>query len=200
MGSFFQKLFPKEILVDQEKIDDQINLSFNNCQFDKSLFISTIESGNMSADYQDYLSLMLHLSLQKDINLDNEITNLCSYLQFFKIVNYDSFFYKIEIRGMDSDNDCPQVSPLILFPLVKNALYGGYNTMEKFPVRIRIHLIGKTLKLEVSNRVNHYVENQELNQDLRWFKTRLEAQYADRYTLLFNSNTSIFKATLILLL
>jgi len=200
MGSFFQKLFPKEILVDQEKIDDQINLSFNSCQFDKSLFISTIESGNMSADYQDYLSLMLHLSLQKDINLDNEITNLCSYLQFFKIVNYDSFFYKIEIRGMDSDNDCPQVSPLILFPLVKNALYGGYNTMEKFPVRIRIHLIGKTLKLEVSNRVNHYVENQELNQDLRWFKTRLEAQYADRYTLLFNSNTSIFKATLILLL
>lgn len=200
MGSFFQKLFPKEILVDQEKIDDQINLSFNNCQFDKSLFISTIESGNMSADYQDYLSLMLHLSLQKDINLDNEITNLCSYLQFFKIVNYDSFFYKIEIRGMDSDNDCPQVSPLILFPLVKNALYGGYNTMEKFPVRIRINLIGKTLKLEVSNRVNHYVENQELNQDLRWFKTRLEAQYADRYTLLFNSNTSIFKATLILLL
>ncbi|MCI0922553.1 LytS family sensor histidine kinase [Sphingobacterium rhinopitheci] len=200
MGSFFQKLFPKEILVDQEKIDDQINLSFNSCQFDKSLFISTIESGNMSADYQDYLSLMLHLSLQKDINLDNEITNLCSYLQFFKIVNYDSFFYKIEIRGMDSDNDCPQVSPLILFPLVKNALYGGYNTMEKFPVRIRINLIGKTLKLEVSNRVNHYVENQELNQDLRWFKTRLEAQYADRYTLLFNSNTSIFKATLILLL
>ena len=200
MGSFFQKLFPKEILVDQEKIDDQINLSFNNCQFDKSLFISTIEYGNMSADYQDYLSLMLHLSLQKDINLNNEITNLCSYLQFFKIVNYDSFFYKIEIRGMDSDNDCPQVSPLILFPLVKNALYGGYNTMEKFPVRIRIHLIGKTLKLEVSNRVNHYVENQELNQDLRWFKTRLEAQYADRYTLLFNSNTSIFKATLILLL
>ena len=200
MGSFFQKLFPKEILVDQEKIDDQINFSFNSCQFDKSLFISTIESGNMSADYQDYLSLMLHLSLQKDINLDNEITNLCSYLQFFKIVNYDSFFYKIEIRGMDSDNDCPQVSPLILFPLVKNALYGGYNTMEKFPVRIRINLIGKTLKLEVSNRVNHYVENQELNQDLRWFKTRLEAQYADRYTLLFNSNTSIFKATLILLL
>lgn len=200
MGSFFQKLFPKEILVDQEKIDDQINFSFNSCQFDKSLFISTIESGNMSADYQDYLSLMLHLSLQKDINLNNEITNLCSYLQFFKIVNYDSFFYKIEIRGMDSDNDCPQVSPLILFPLVKNALYGGYNTMEKFPVRIRINLIGKTLKLEVSNRVNHYVENQELNQDLRWFKTRLEAQYADRYTLLFNSNTSIFKATLILLL
>lgn len=200
MRSFLKKLFPQQVIVDQEKIDDQIRLSFGSCQFDKSLFLAIVESGDITPDYNFFSSSLLRLSLQQKIDLRTEVSNLNSYLQLYNNSKLDSFFYKFEVNGLDTIIDCPEVPPLILFPLIKNALYSGYNTMAKFPVRIRVQLIGNTLKLEVSNRSNHYVENQELNPDLRWFKTRLEQEYADRYTLLYNSNTSVFKATLILML
>lgn len=197
MKVFFQKFFQKEITVDQEKINDQARLSLENSQFDKELFLAVAKSLHIKEDFQAYMISLLQIAKQDKIDLSTEINNLKTYLKFFEASSTSSFFYKIELKGFDNARGDIAIAPFILFPILKNALYGGYNTIERYPVRIRIQLMGDILKLEVSNRVNHHISNQEMTTEIRWFKARLEQLYPDKYTLLFNSNTSIFKANLL---
>lgn len=197
MKVFFQKFFQKEITVDQEKINDQARFSLENSQFDKELFLAVAKSLHIKEDFQAYMISLLQIAKQDKIDLSTEINNLKTYLKFFEASSTSSFFYKIELKGFDNARGDIAIAPFILFPILKNALYGGYNTIERYPVRIRIQLMGDILKLEVSNRVNHHISNQEMTTEIRWFKARLEQLYPDKYTLLFNSNTSIFKANLL---
>lgn len=199
MITFLKKLFQKEVAVDLEKISDQAKFSFEGCRLDKQLLTLAMGRGLVDDDYQAYLKAVLPLSATEAIAVNTEVTHLLEFVKQYKSLLGDSFFYKIDVdvRSLEEGKGMG-IYPFVLFPLVRNALYLGYNTVEKYPVRIRVKLIGEKLKLEVSNRVNHHLENQESNADLRWFKSRLEVYYADKYTLLFNSNSNLFKATLLL--
>lgn len=198
MISFFQKFFQKAETVDQDKIIDQVRLSFESSQFDKSLFLEMSLRNDFGDEYQHYLNHVLPLRIDQSIDLKQEIDNLEKYLFFIKSNKLNTHFFTLDIKGLNEKGSIIQIAPFILFPIVQSAFYNGYNSMAKYPVRIRIHLIGATLKLEVSNRVNHHLINQELNDEIRWFKTRLQSMYADQFTLIFNSNSSLFKATLLL--
>lgn len=196
MATFFQKLFSKDDIIDHDKITDQAILSFERSRFDTELFLIYTNRDLSNEKYLEYVKRSLAISKADKIRLGTEVDNLLSYISFFKETRVTSFFYKVETKGLE--NAVAMIPSFLLVPLIKNAFYYGYNTMNNYPVRIRIYLSNYTLKLEVSNRVNHHLENQEGNDEIRWFKARLQQQYPDGYTLLFNSNSNLFKATLIL--
>lgn len=196
MVSFLEKIFKKEEVIDFEKIKDQARLSFEASQFDKNLFLQLSIKEDLLGEYVDYLKTALALAPEEQIPVKEEMENLKQFISCFSLAHNHSSFYKFEIKGLEDIGESVQFSPFLLFPLVRNAFYFGYNSMEKFPVRIRIHIQRNFLKMEVSNRVNHHLMNQESNEELDWFKMRLQLLFPEKHTLLFNSNSSLFKATM----
>lgn len=196
MASLFQKLFQKEEQVDIEKLEDQAQLSFKSCQFDEKLFLELSSNALFTAEYQQYLNHLLVLRKDECIDLSVEIDNLKDYIHYIKTTKLGTHFCTLELKGIQDDK--LRIPAFVLFPLVKNAFYFGYNSMEKYPVRIRVSLVGKTLKMEVSNRVNHHIQSQEFQDEIRWYKSRLQQLFPEKHTLIFNSNSSLFKVTLLL--
>jgi len=198
MTTFLKKLFAKEESVDVEKIQDQANFSFERCQLDKHL-LSLVLSDPKSMDvYQDYMATVLLYVANEPIALKYEVDQLLKYVDLYSTMHSDSLYSKIETDLVEGESPAIKIYPLLLFPLLRNAVMLGYNTIQKYPLRVRLKLRGTTLKMEVSNRVNHHLQNQEDNADMRWFKARLQLLYPDKYTLLFNSNSNLFKVTLLL--
>ena len=198
MITFFKKLLEKEEIVDIEKISDQASLSVMNSQYDKLLFGLFVGSEKLSEVFFGYFERCVRVEVDQVTVLSSEVEILQQYLELFKLAKSDSIFYKLNIKYETEEAKTGIVWPFVLFPLVQNALYYGYNTMEKYPLKINIKITSSTLKLEVSNRVNHYVENQEVNDIVRLYKARLDTLYQGRYDLIFNSNSNLFKATLFL--
>ncbi len=91
-----------------------------------------------------------------------------------------------------------QIYPLITVPPIINSLVNGYNSMKEHPVKIKFQSSSKHLQLEVSNRVNHYLEDQASNPEMISFKDRLLIRYGEQQQLFINSNSNLFKTTLIL--
>ncbi len=91
-----------------------------------------------------------------------------------------------------------QIYPLITVPPIINALVKGYNCMKEHPVKIKFQSSSQHLQVEVSNRVNHYLEDQANNPEMMAFKDRLMIRYAENQQLFINSNSNLFKTTLIL--
>ncbi len=91
-----------------------------------------------------------------------------------------------------------QIYPLITVPPIINSLVNGYNSMKEHPVKIKFQSSSKHLQLEVSNRVNHYLEDQANNSEIVAFKDRLLIRYGEHQQLFINSNSNLFKTTLIL--
>ncbi len=91
-----------------------------------------------------------------------------------------------------------QIYPLITVPPIINALVNGYNSMKEHPVKIKFQCSSQHLQVEVSNRVNHYLEDQANNLEMMAFKDRLLIRYAENQQLFINSNSNLFKTTLIL--
>lgn len=198
MEKLFQKIFKKEEVLDVEKLKDQAELSFVQCRFDRDLYIALADVNHETLTFCDYVRDCMTLTSEDSILLDDEIERICSYITYFQLSREEVIHCKYEC-GLEKDTSL-RVHPFILLPLIKNALYNGYNTMQSHPLRIRLALLGNVLKLEVSNRVNHNLaaKSQEDNDEVRLFKARLELLYEDNYELYFNSNSNLFKATLLL--
>jgi hypothetical protein len=86
--------------------------------------------------------------------------------------------------------------PLILFPMVQHAVENGYNTMSSHPIRIRLLGSSKLIVLEVSYRVNHYLEGQFKSDLIRDFEKRLDYLFPEKHNLLMNSNSNTCRSTL----
>jgi len=198
MTTFLKKLFSKENVADIEKIQDQATFSFERCQVDKHLLSLAFAHQVHNNEYKDYMRTNMMYVVNQPIPVGQELRQLLRYVDLYTSLQADPLYSKIEADLATIESKALNIQPLLLFPLVRNAFMLGYNTVEKYPLRVRLKLLGTTLQLEVSNRVNHHLQNQEDNADIRWFKARLQLLYPDKYTLLFNSNSNLFKVTLLL--
>lgn len=195
MKNFISNLFNKKEDVDVEKMQLAADLSLFNSVVDTHL-LALATSQNILGSLHEYLSKVISADLNKDLNLSKEIDNLESYISAYKAVKGDDFHVNFQ-RNL-AVNSMINIPAFLLFPLVQNALHHGYNSIEKYPVRIKLNNIGDRIKLEVSNRVNHHLQNQESTRLILNFKSRLALLYPDNHTLIINSNTMLFKATLII--
>lgn len=193
MGSIFSKLFTKKESVDRDRLIEMATRSFEHAQLDKHLLRSVLKDPDANGQFLKSLSAQLLLQQDDFHTLIEEINNLKDYVNTFTSSSEETIFNKMIV---DIQNGEIKLPVFILFPLVQNAFIWGYNTLEKYPIRMRIRVTSDFLKLEVSNRVNHYISNQADNDIIRNFKARLDLIYPQSHSLLINSNTNIFKATL----
>lgn len=190
----FQKFFTKKEVVDLEKLQDQAELSFVTARFDWDLYNALAEKGQDMASFYAFVQEQRMLSSAVPVPLGDEIRRLAAYVALFQTAQPADIYCKFDNKV--PNDDAHLIAPLLLLPLVQNALYLGYNTMAIHPIRVRLSLVGDQLKLEVSNRVNHYLATQQQNERLRLWKARLDVLFGEDYDLLFNSNSNLFKATL----
>lgn len=192
--------FINKILGRNERYDDSVDLlkadlSFRNAQFDIKIFqqLADIDHSktNEIVKYFHETSL-LEESVLHDIKAELEF--LKRFLSINKSIYPD---YYIEELIFIENNDSV-VPALITYPLIQNAIHYGYNSMEKYPVKIKIHASKNRLRLEVSNRVNHYMASQRETKYLKYIEARLNIYYPNRYDLLINNNSNTFKSTLLL--
>ncbi len=171
--------------------------SFLLCQSDNYLARAFFEREHQltEAAFLANMSALVNLDASDRHSLATELNLLKSCLSTYQQV-FDKELFVSLMEGVCAELLVPV---LILFPLVLNALQQGYNSMEDRPLKIQISKLGEGLQLTVSNRVNHYLRSQEDTLMMDLFKKRLQHCYPDKHSLLCNSNSATFKATLQLL-
>ncbi len=172
----------------------EAQLSLEQSRLDKELLVAYFEDEkSVSTDFSSYMQNVLQDRHEVSVPLAKELKNLERYIALFVLSKRNNIqvLYDFPLE--------PQpiaIAPFILFPLIQNALHYGYHGERKYPVRVRGRLLGGTLVLEVSNRVNHYLSDQSQTEVVKLFKSRLEHAYMDNYDLILNSNSNIFKSSL----
>jgi len=190
--------FKKKQKIDSVAIAQQALWAVEDCKLDRHLLrLQLQESPTLNASYAAFLKHCLDIAPDATHTLADEVDLLKQYIACYANLQHTPIFVKTTL-AIHSDCNNIQIPVFMLFPLVQNALVGGYNVMEKFPLRIRLSADNYSLKLEVSNRVNHYVQSQADSIGIQHFKSRLQHTYTDRQELFFNSNSALFKATLML--
>lgn len=194
MTKFIDRIFGTKVEVDLVRLALESRISFESAQVDKLLlrdYAIADRLNDLAAFQQDLLAL----NSESKWSLEQELNMLKQYVEFVQNVKGEDFFVQFNTKVVDQN---AQIQSLILFPLIQNAIKNGYASMEKFPIKIRISGSEGSLLLEVSNRVNHYVENQGEDELIQFYRKRLQWIYADKHELFVNSNSQTFKATLFL--
>lgn len=195
MVNFLSNLFEKKDQIDVEKLTLASELSVQYALADTRL-IRLATSQQKLALLQSYFEGVNAVDITQKIDLSAEIENLTNLIAAYQNLLGERFY--LTIQNNCSESTKLRIEPFILFPLVQNAIEYGYNSLEKYPIRIKLHLVGNKLKFEVSNRVNHHIESQRDTTFISNFEARLKINYPDKYMLLMTSNTMLFKATLLL--
>jgi LytS/YehU family sensor histidine kinase len=195
MKNFLTNLFNKEHEVDIEKIQLAAALSVHSAMLDTQLIRLAVKQNQLDS-LQEYLSKMTAVNLEEDLELSKEIENIECYISTYQTLAESNFYVKLQ-NNIAVNSSCV-LAPYILFPLIQNAIKYGYNSLVKYPIRIKLNRLGDKIKLEVSNHVNHHLNNQESTSIISNLKARLSILYPDKHELIINSNTMLFKATLII--
>ncbi|MGN0002166.1 MAG: hypothetical protein ACI35V_01910 [Sphingobacterium composti] len=195
MKNFISHLFSEKEKVDIEKLQLAADLSFHNAKNDPYLLSLAAEQQRLDV-LQEYFSCVKDIDSMHKILLNEEIINVQALISAYQILQGERI--NIRIQNNIPPHSEFKIEPFILFPIIQNAIQYGYNSLEKYPLRVKFNLVGNSLKFEVSNRVNHNIENQSSTSILINLGNRLRLKCPDNHTVLYNSNTMIFKVTLLL--
>lgn len=200
MVNFFDRIWGnnKEEAIDQTLVYGAA-LSFKTCQAEDNLMRLLLASDKRStaidAEFLQYMQQVSLLHRDEKHAVQDEVSLMKEYIRLIQYVAdedvYIEFEELIENKGME-------VPALLLFPLVINAVQYGYNSMVERPVKIKVKTLGESLQLEVSNRANHRLTSQEHTETMDLLKARLTYLYPAGYSLICNSNSATFKATLLI--
>lgn len=194
MSKFMERIFGSKTEVDVVRMELQARLSFQLSQSDTSLLLSYAQA-NRLGELCDFQKEVGSCSMYTPWSVAKEVQMLQHYVAHMQAIHTEDFY--LQFNAKVSDNPA-SIEPLMLFPLIQNAVKNGYASMAKFPIKVRISVSEGGILLEVSNRVNHYVENQGEDELITYYRQRLQLFHPDRHELFVNSNSQTFKATLFL--
>ncbi|MCY4781235.1 hypothetical protein ORI89_16365 [Sphingobacterium sp. UT-1RO-CII-1] len=197
MSSFLDRLFKGgREGKDVEKRVLEAELSFLTSKFDEYLAQRLFEKDRndlLQKAYIKFLKQMSVLDAHTIWPISNELQLLESYIDLYKSTLDEAVHVKLTLHS-ETDEKIPA---LLLFPLIANAIHMGYNSIEESPLKVKITAFDKVLTMELSNRVNHYIQSQEDTISVQRFKQRVKLMFdEDDYTLFFNSNSRTFKTFL----
>ncbi len=177
------------------KISEEVRLAAlfeqANSSFEKSQqLIPLVAQDVLNLEQLDRLA---SLNFSQEWSIADEIDILRIYLE-----GYKSSFGNMTYTLVADAADPVPIKALVLLPIVQNACINGYNGMENYPVKVKVKVLGRTISLEVSNRVNHHLADQSDTDLMDQARARLDFSYFGRYNLFLNSNSNLFKATLLL--
>ncbi|WP_343557563.1 hypothetical protein [Sphingobacterium sp.] len=195
MSSIINRFLGKKSVRNEELLALADRLSFRNSQLDSFLLDHFIRSDKRHAEeYYTFQEQLLKLQVDRLESIEVELNLLHQYLQVAEHFVPDGFLVKFENKLWSHDKI--KLPPLILFPAIQHAVENGYNTMSSHPIRIRLSGSSKLIMLEVSYRVNHYLENQFNSVLIHDFRHRLDYLFSDKHNLLLNSNSNTSRITL----
>ncbi|WP_312192467.1 hypothetical protein [Sphingobacterium sp.] len=195
MSSIINRFWGKKSVRNEESLILANRLSFKNSQLNGFLIKNFLETEKATKQgYIDFQALLLQLTTDRFESLHVELDLLNRYLLLVESFMPQGFLVKFENKiKLQYDVLLP---PLILFPMVQHAVENGYNTMSSHPIRIRLSGSSKLIVLEVSYRVNHYLEGQFKSDLIRDFEKRLDYLFPEKHNLLMNSNSNTCRSTL----
>lgn len=195
MSSIINRFLGKKSVRNEALLALADRLSFRNSQLDSFLIDHLIQSNKIDpADFFAFQEQLLKLHVDRLESMQVELSLLNQYLQLAERFLPAGFTVKWENK-LQSQKEM-MLPPLILFPVVQHAVENGYNTMSSHPVRIRLSGSSKLIMLEVSYRVNHYLESQFSSTLIRDFRQRLDYLFPEKHNLLMNSNSNTSRITL----
>ncbi len=195
MSSIINRFLGKKSVRNEELLALADRLSFRNSQLDSFLIGHFIQRDKIdSAYYFAFQEQLLKLHVDRFEAMQVELNLLNQYLQLAERFLPAGFSVKWENKLQFQDEI--MLPSLILFPVVQHAVENGYNTMSSHPVRIRLSGSSKLIMLEVSYRVNHYLESQFSSTLIRDFRHRLDYLFPEKHNLLMNSNSNTSRITL----
>ncbi|QRQ60148.1 LytS family sensor histidine kinase [Sphingobacterium multivorum] len=195
MSSIINRFLGKKSVRNEALLALADRLSFRNSQLDSFLIDHLIQSNKIDpADFFAFQEQLLKLHVDRLESMQVELSLLNQYLQLAERFLPAGFTVKWENKLQAQEE--MMLPPLILFPLVQHAVENGYNTMSSHPVRIRLSGSSKLIMLEVSYRVNHYLESQFSSTLIRDFRQRLDYLFPEKHNLLMNSNSNTSRITL----
>ncbi|MGJ1246838.1 MULTISPECIES: hypothetical protein [unclassified Sphingobacterium] len=195
MSSIINRFLGKKSVRNEALLALADRLSFRNSQLDSFLIDHLIQSNKIDpADFFAFQEQLLKLHVDRLESMQVELSLLNQYLQLAERFLPAGFTVKWENKLQAQEE--MMLPPLILFPVVQHAVENGYNTMSSHPVRIRLSGSSKLIMLEVSYRVNHYLESQFSSTLIRDFRQRLDYLFPEKHNLLMNSNSNTSRITL----
>lgn len=185
--------------LEYKLLNSDAELSFLNAQTERELsklyYNQSSDDGILKSKYREYQQEVLAISKSRVHSVDEECKLLSKFIDLFAVLSGSEHYHKVDLAIEDADGKIPA---LLLFPIVQNAMINGYNSMSSFPLKIKLKVKGQQLSLEVSNRVNHYLSNQADDPRIKQLESRLFLEYAEDYNLFINSNSNLFKITLLI--
>lgn len=195
MSGIINRFFNKKVLINEELLALADRLSFRNSQLDSFLMEHFFKGDKTGLDeYFAFQKQLLELQADRFESIQIELDLLKQYLKLIEHVVADGFSVKWENKLPCHEEI--MLPPLIFFPMIQHAVKNGYNTLSSHPVRIRLSGSSKVLILEVSYRVNHYLEDQFSDTLLGDFQKRLAHLFPQKHNLLLNSNSNTARVTL----
>lgn len=194
MANFLDKIFASKIEVDLVRMDLESRLCFHESRVDSYLAtqIAKKNDAELHALFLSYLQEVVLFAEDSELTVQGELDLLERYISLYQHLLGESLFVRLDFKN-ETEKSIPA---FLLFPLIANALQQGYNSMAKFPLKIKIRAYERALQMEVTNHVNHHIVSQEQIALMDYYKNRLIVLYPDRHSLLFNSNSHTFKANL----
>ncbi|GEM68392.1 hypothetical protein SMI01S_19980 [Sphingobacterium mizutaii NBRC 14946 = DSM 11724] len=185
--------------LEYKLLNSDAELSFLNAQTERELsklyYNQSSDDGILKSKYQEYQQEVLAISKSSVHSVDEECKLLSKFIDLYAGLSGSEHYHMVDLAIEDADGKIPA---LLLFPIVQNAMVNGYNSMSSFPLKIKLKVKGQQLSLEVSNRVNHYLSNQADDPRIKQLESRLFLEYAEDYNLFINSNSNLFKITLLI--
>ena len=180
-------------------LNSDAELSFLNAQTERELsklyYNQTSLDGLLKSKYQEYQQEILAISKNHTHSVEDESKLLLKFIDLYAGLSGPEHYHKVDFDIEDPEAKIPA---LLLFPIVQNAMINGYNSMQNFPMKLKLKVKAQQLSLEVSNHVNHYLSNQGDDHRIKQVESRLFLEYAEDYSLFINSNSNLFKITLLI--
>jgi len=183
---------------DRPNTDAEAKCSFLMTQYDPWLMGRLLEKQCLATEvksFQEFLKCCSKWQEKKPYSIHQELELMRKYLQLAQIADKD---IKCYFSVPSYSHDGQLVYPGVLLPLIQNACRYGYHEVDNRGVQVQISLSDSSCNLSVSHKANPYLKDARETDILRYYKSRLLHHYGDEHSLVLNSNTNTFKATLFL--
>ncbi|MGB7526376.1 sensor histidine kinase [Sphingobacterium cellulitidis] len=185
--------------LEDKLLTAETELSFLKAQTEKQLsqlFYKHSEiQDSLSVKFRAYQADILALNSESVWPISAEVKLIQDFIELYSSLSESEIHYKVDFDIEDPEEKIPA---LILLPIIQNCVISGYNSMENFPLKLRLKVKAQHLSLEISNRVNHYLVNQADDTRIKSLESRLFKEFGKEYSLFINSNSNLFKITLLL--
>ena len=143
----------------------------------------------------DLMRYLLHDSPDGQVELRKEVEYVENYLALHRLRFEENFFVNFEQAGLPPDGQ--RVVPLLLIPLVENALKHGVVNQAAHPVEIQLALPAPgRLAFTVRNRINQHQKDATTGVGLPNVRRRLALLYPGRHALRVHDDGVTYEAHL----